>query len=199
MVVSMATPNAIAAVGRAILSMLAAAAPKPEFAGASFELYQSKNLQQPMEEGVGLYLYRITPGSTARNLPPRTGLDGRRYRPSLPIDLHYLLVAYARDAFKQQRLLGSVIRTIEDTPLFHASLLNQYGPETDTFGENEVADVLFETVSIQDLGAVWDTAKPQMQPCATYVVRMVPLDSQIEMIEAGRVQTRVAGVEDMTP
>jgi hypothetical protein len=195
----MASPNAIAAVGRAILSMLAAATPKPEFAGAAFELYQSKNLQQPMEEGVGLYLYRVTPGSTMRNLSPRTGPDGRRYRPSMPIDLHYLLIAYAREAFKQQRLLGWVIRTIEDTPLYHASLLNQYGPETDTFGESEVADVLFETVSIQDLGAVWDTAKPQMQPCATYVVRMIPLDSQIEMIEAGRVQTRIADAGNVTP
>jgi hypothetical protein len=187
----MASPYAIAAVGRAILSMLAAAVPKPEFAGAAFELYQSKHLQQPMEEGVGLYLYRITPGAIVRNLPPRIGIDGRRYRPSMPIDLHYLLIAYARDAFKQQRLLGWAIRTIEDTPLLHASLLNQYGPETDTFGENEFADVLFETVSIQDLGAVWDTAKPQMQPCVAYMVRMIPIESQQEMPEADRVQTRV--------
>ena len=187
----MASPYAIAAVGRAILSLLAAAVPKPEFAGAAFELYQSKHLQAPMEEGVALYLYRVTPGGMVRNLPPRIGLDGRRYRPSMPIDLHYLLIPYARDAFKQQRLLGWAIRTIEDTPLLHASLLNQYGPETDTFAENEFADVLFETISIQDLGAVWDTAKPQMQPCVTYVVRMIPIESQQEMIEADRVQTRV--------
>jgi uncharacterized protein DUF4255 len=195
----MASPNAIAAVGRAILSILAAAVPKPEFAGAAFELYQSKHLQQPMEEGVGLYLYRVTPGSAVRNLPPRTGLDGRRYRPSMPIDLHYLLIAYARDTVKQQRLLGWVIRTIEDTPLFHASLLNQHGPETDTFGENEFADILFETVSIQDLGAIWDTAKPQMQPCVAYIVRMIPIDSQIEMVEAGRVQTRIVDMGTVAP
>lgn len=186
----MASPNAIAAVGRAILSMLAAAVPKPEFAGAAFELYQSKHLQAPMEEGVGLYLYRITPGGSVRNLPPRVGLDGRRYQPSMPIDLHYLLICYARDAFKQQRLLGWAIRMIEDTPLFHASLLNQYGPETDTFGENEFADVLFETISIQDMSSIWDAAKTQIQPCIAYVVRMIPIASQLEMIEADRVQTR---------
>ena len=135
----MASANAIAAVGRAILSMLAAAVPKPEFAGATFELYQSKHLQAPMEEGIGLYLYRITPAArcgTCRRAP-----DRRTALPPLDaIDLHYLLISYARDAFKQQRLLGWAIRTIEDTPLFHASLLNQYGPETDTFHENEFAD-----------------------------------------------------------
>lgn len=187
----MAGPYAIAAIGKAILSMLAAAVPKPEFAGATFELYQSKHLQSPMEEGVALYLHRLTPGSTLRNLPPRVGLDGRRYRPSIPIDLHYLLIAWARDAFKQQRLLGWAMRTLEDTPLFHASLLNQYGPEPDTFGENEFVDVLLETLTIQDLGTIWDTAKTQMQPCAAYVVRMVAIESRVEMMEADRVQTRV--------
>lgn len=195
----MASPYAISAVGRAILSLLAAAVPKPEFAGAAFELYQSKNLQSPMEEGVGLYLYRITPGGSVRNLPPRTGLDGRRFRPSMPIDLHYLLVAYAREAFKQQRLLGWAIRTIEDTPLLHASLLNQHGPETDTFGENEFADVLFETISIQDMSSVWDAAKTQIQPCVAYVVRMIPLESRLEMVDADRVQTRVFDMGKVTP
>ena len=195
----MASANAIAAIGRAVLSMLAAAVPKPEFAGATFELYQSKNLQAPMEEGIGLYLWRITPGGSLRNLPPRTGLDGRRYRPSMPIDLHYLLIAYARDAFKQHRLLGWAIRTIEDTPLLHASLLNQYGPETDTFHENEFADVLFETVTIQDMSSIWDAAKTQIQPCIAYVVRMVGLDSQLDMIEADRVQTRTFDMGKVAP
>jgi hypothetical protein len=195
----MASPNAIAAVGRALLSLLAAAVPKPEFAGAAFELYQSKHLQSPMEEGVGLYLYRVTPGGSLRNLPPRMGPDGRRFRPSMPVDLHYLLIAYARDAFKQQRLLGWAIRTVEDTPLFHASLLNQIGPEEDTFGENEVTDILFETISIQDMSSIWDAAKTQIQPCVAYVVRMVPLASQIEMVDGDRVQTRVADIGKVTP
>lgn len=195
----MASPNAIAAVGRAILSLLAAAVPKPEFAGAAFESYQAKSFLQPMEEGIALYLYRVTPGGMVRNLPPRVGLDGRRFRPSMPIDLHYLLIPFARDAFKQQRLLGWAIRTLEDTPLLHASLLNQHGPETDTFGENEFADVLFETVSIQDMNAIWDVAKTSVQPSVAYVVRMIPLDSQLEMIEADRVQTRVADMGKITP
>jgi hypothetical protein len=187
----MAGPYAIAAVGKAILSLLASAIPKPEFAGAQLELYQSKHLQAPMEEGIALYLHRVTPGNNVRNLPPRVNASGRRFHPSIQLDLHYLLIAYARDAFKQQRLLGWAVRTIEDTPVLHASLLNQYGPESDTFGENESVDVLLETISIQDLGAIWDTAKPQMQPCATYVVRMLSLDSGLEMTEAGVVQTRV--------
>ncbi|HEY6137042.1 MAG TPA: DUF4255 domain-containing protein [Thermoanaerobaculia bacterium] len=185
----MAGPFAIAAVGKAILSLLAAAAP-PEFGTAAFELYQSKDLQNPMPEGISLYLHRVTTSNELRNLPPRVGLDGRRFRPSLRIDLHYLLVAWAQNAFKQQRLMGWAMRTIEDTPVLHASLLNQVGPETDLFGENESIDVLLETISIQDLSTIWDTAKTQMQPCATYIVRMLTLQSPIELVEGERVQTR---------
>lgn len=187
----MAGPYAIAAVGKAILSLLAAAVPKPEFANAGFELYQSKNLQAPMEEGVSLYLHRVTPANNIRNLPPRTDLNGKRFRPSMPLDLHYLLIAWARDAFKQQRLLGWAMRMLEDTPVLHASLLNQAGPETDIFGENDSVDILLETISIQDLGAIWDTAKPQMQPCVAYVVRMLSIESRLEWSEHAPVQTRV--------
>jgi hypothetical protein len=189
----MASPYAVAAIGRAILALLAAAAPKPEFASASFELYQARNFQAPMEEGVSLYLHRITPASNVRNMPPRVAPDGHRFRPSLPVDLHYLLIPWARDAFKQQRLLGWAMRTIEDTPVLHASLLNQVGPETDIFGDNETVDVLLESFPIQDIGSIWEVAKPNIQPAAAYVVRMVSLESRTELIEADLVQTRVFG------
>ena len=138
----MATHNAIAAIGQAILGMLASACPRPEFAGAQFELYQGSNFQSPMDEGISLYMHRITPANNIRNLPPRVGPDGRRYRPSLPIDIHYLLIAWARDAAKQHRLLGWAMREMENTPILHAGLLNQYGPEPDTFGANENVDLI---------------------------------------------------------
>lgn len=194
----MASPYAIAAIGKAILSLLSSAVPKPEFSGAVFELYQSKDLQNPMQEGVSLYLHRITTSSNIRCLPPRRGFDKTVsppreavYVPSLAIDLHYLLVAWARDAFKQQRLLGWAMRVLDDTPVLHASLLNQPGPEPDIFGDTESVDLLLETISIADMGVIWDTAKHHMQPCAMYVVRQLALDSQVELIEADRVQTRV--------
>lgn len=190
----MAGPFAIAAVGKTILSLLSAAAPQPEFSGSAFELYQSKDLQHPMPEGISLYLHRVTAANNIRNLPPRVGVDGRRFRPSFPIDLHYLLIAWAQNAFKQQRLLGWAIRTIEDTPILHASLLNQHGPESDIFDENESLDILLETISIQDLGTIWDAAKTEMQPCMTYVVRMLSLHSPVDMLDAERVQTRVFGM-----
>ena len=113
----MATHNAIAQVGQAVLGLLADACPRSEFAGAQFELYHAKNFQAPMDLGVSLYLYRLTIAADIRNMQPRTDRTGRRFRPSLPIDLHYLLIPWANNAVMQQRLLGWAIRQIEDTPI----------------------------------------------------------------------------------
>ena len=75
----MASANAIAAVGQAILSLIAGGVPKDEFASSRFELYQAKDFQSPMEEGISLYLYRITTAGEIRNYPPRS----RRRWPTL--------------------------------------------------------------------------------------------------------------------
>ena len=190
----MAAPYAVAAVGKAILALLAAARPTPEFASAEFELYQGRNFAAPMEEGISLYLHRITPGSNTRNLPPRQTIDGRRFRPSVQVDLHYLLMPWARDAFKQHRLLGWAMRVLEDTRVLHASLLNQHGPELDLFAENECVDVIMETLPIQDIGSILEVAKPNIQVAVPYVVRMVTLDSDIELVESDLVQTREFGM-----
>jgi len=189
-----AAPYAVAAVGKAILALLAASRPTPEFASAEFELYQGRNFAAPMEEGISLYLHRITPGSNTRNLPPRQTIDGRRFRPSVQVDLHYLLMPWARDAFKQHRLLGWAMRVLEDTRVLHASLLNQHGPELDLFAENECVDVIMETLPIQDIGSILEVAKPNIQVAVPYVVRMVTLDSDIELVESDLVQTREFGM-----
>jgi hypothetical protein len=186
-----ATANAIAATGQAILALIAGAVPRDEFPSAQFELYQAKDFQTPIEEGISLYLYRITLAGEIRNYPPRVAPDGRRYRQPLPINLHYLLSAWARDAVKQQRLLGWAMRTLEDTPILPAGLLNQGGPEGTTFRPDETVDLTMETISIYDMGAIWDVAKPNTQPSVCYIARMIGVESQLVITTAPLVQTRV--------
>jgi hypothetical protein len=185
----MATYPAIAATSEAILGLLRNAAVGSEFAGMSFEHYQASNLQSPMSEGVSLYLYRVTV-SANRNLPPRTGRDGRRYGPPLPLDLHYLAIPWAGDAIKQQRLLGFAVRVLENTPILPAGVLNQHGPEPDVFRPEETVELVYELVSTQDLSEVWKVAQTKEQPAATYVARMVEIESERPVEDAGLVQTR---------
>ena len=67
----------------------------------TFELYQADDLQKPIDTSkpkVSIYLYRVLLSTARRDRGPRLGPDGRRYRPSIPLDLHYLVTAWAADA-----------------------------------------------------------------------------------------------------
>lgn len=185
----MASYPAIAATSETILGLLQRAAIGSEFEGVTFEHYQSASFKEPMKEGIALYLYRVTV-SANRNLPPRVGREGRRYGPPIPLDLHYLVIPWATDAIKQQRLLGFAVRAIEDTTVLPAGVLNQHGPESDVFRPEETVELVLELVSVQDTSEIWDVAPAKEQVCATYVARMVEIESRQPLDEGGPVQTR---------
>lgn len=187
----MAKFQAIAATGQAILGLLADSCPKPEFAGARFELYQVNNFQSPMEEGISLYLFRIAVNSARRNVPSSVGPNGQRYRPSLPLDLHYMVSAWAKTAVKQQRLLGWAIRMLEDVPILPAGMLNHYGPETDIFKPGETVELILEQLTLQDLNNLWSATKVSPPLSVNYTARMIAIESTVEIVEAAAVQTRV--------
>ena len=184
----MAGYPAIAATNEALLGLLESAAAGTEFAGTRFDHYGAKDLNDPMSDGVSLWLYRVTVDTIRRNLPPRLAPDGTRYKPSLPLDLHYLLVAWG-SPLKQQRLLGWCARVIEDSPIVPAGLLNHYGPER-VFGPDEAVELAWEPLSQQDVYDIWDVAKEHAQPAIPYVARAVEIESTVPLHEYALVQTR---------
>jgi Pvc16 N-terminal domain len=189
----MAGYAAIAATSAAILGLLESAAPgTPEFAGTRFAHYTSKELNDPMNEGVSLWLYRVTVNTTRRSLPPRIALDGTRYKPSLPLDLHYLVIAWG-SPLVQQRLLGWSARALHDTPIIPSGLLNHYGPEPDVFAPDEAVELVWDSLSQQDVFDIWDVAKEHAQPSLSYAARMVLVDSDVPLHEYAEVQTRDLG------
>jgi hypothetical protein len=188
-----ATYNAIAAIGEALVDLLKNASRQTsEFSTIAVELYQASDLQRPgLKEGVSLYLYRVAVNGTRRNRSPRIGRDGKRYRPSLPLDLHYLLTPWAETAGRQQRLLGWCMRELEDASILSAGLLNHHGPEHDTFDSSETVELICEPLTLEDMGNIWEAFKTNLQLSAAYVVRMIALDSDVPLPEVRTVQTRV--------
>ena len=189
----MATYRAIAAVGQALVGVLKDASAETEFAGLPFELYQALDFKpdSPLPEGVTLYLYRVAFNTSRRNLPPAVGPDGRRYRPPIPLDLHYLLTPWGKTAAKQHRLLGWAMRELQNVPVLPASLLNSYAPEKETFRPAEAVEIFCDTLNLQDMSSVLDTLKLNQQLSVTYVARMVLIESTVPVAEAEPVQTRV--------
>jgi len=190
----MGTFQAIAATGQAMLGLLSDAVPRDQFPNAQFELYQMSNFQQPMEEGISLFLYRIAANTSRRNLPPTTGPDGRRFRPPIPLDLYYIATAWAPTAVRQQRLLGWTIRMFEDVPILPTGLLNNYGPEPEIFKQGETVEVVLDSLTLQDLNNIWGVSKSSLQLSIGYVARMLHIQSSMAITEYAEVQTREFGV-----
>jgi uncharacterized protein DUF4255 len=190
----MGTFQAIAATGQAMLGLLSDAVPRDLFPNAQFELYQMSNFQQPMEEGISLFLYRIAANTSRRNLPPTTGPDGRRFRPPIPVDLYYIATAWAPTAVRQQRLLGWAIRMFEDVPVLPTGLLNNYGPEPEIFKQGETVEIILDSLTLQDLNNFWGVSKSSLQLSVGYVARMLHIQSSMPITEYAEVQTRELGL-----
>ena len=195
----MANYRAIAACSAAMAGLLRDRYPRAEFGeGLDISLYQTRDFGSPMTDGFSIYLFRVAINGTVRNTPPRRAPDGRRYRPALPVDLQFMITPWAREVERQHRMLGWVLRTLEDTALLSAGHLNHYLAESDTFRANEAIELICDPLSLTDYLTLWDRLRPQLPASATYTLRMVQLESELAMGEEALVQTRVFGLGEVT-
>jgi hypothetical protein len=185
-----ATYPAVAATSEAVLGLLEAAAVGTEFAAIEFEHYAADDLGKPAADTVSLLLHAVTLNPTRRPVEPRIAPDGSAFRPAVALDLHYVLTAWAEHPVRQQRLLGWCIRVLADTPTLSAGILNHFGPEDDVFRPTETVELIWEPLSTQDLAEVWEGAKSNRRPSATYLARIVEIESPYRLDEHPLVQTR---------
>ena len=187
----MANYRAIAATSTALAGLIRDHYPRGDFgAGLDIQLYQTRDFENPMQDGFSIYLYRVAVNGAMRNLTLRRSPDGRRFRPSLPLDLHYMITPWAQDIERQHRMLGWVMRMMEDTGVLSAGHLNHYLPETDTFAPTEGLEIICDPLTLSDYLTLWDRLRPRLPASATYALRMVLIDSEIHVADAGPVQTR---------
>ncbi|HYG60067.1 MAG TPA: Pvc16 family protein, partial [Symbiobacteriaceae bacterium] len=122
----MATFQAIAAVCEGVAQLLRSNFTPADFDGQEleFKVYTAQDFHTPMQAGVSVFLYRILPSGAHRTPAGRLGQDGRRLRSNLPLELHFLLTAWAPQASLQNSIAGWMMRVLEDSPTLTASLLN---------------------------------------------------------------------------
>ena len=197
----MAKHQAIAATSSALLGLLKDRYPRDEFGPAlDFELYQSRNFESPMREGFSVFLYRVSINGTVRNMTPRRAPEGRRFRPSLPLDLHYLVTPWAEDGGLQQKMLGWAMRLLEDLGVLTAGHLNHYVAETDIFAPNEGLEIICDPLALTDYLSLWERLRHNRLPTsATYTVRMLALDSEVRIDDGPPVQTRRFDMGEVRP
>jgi len=196
----MAKKEAIRAVGESILAMMHDACPMADLqlsAAAKFEFASFNTLvaDPPPPEGFYFCLWRVGIGGSPRQLPPRRDAAGRLFRPSLPVDLYFLLLPVAAKADKQALMLGWALGFMNNLPALSGETINRYtNGEPATFASDESVELIADPLSMADYLALWDRVKTGFQAGMTYVARMVLIDSELPESQGRLVTERQFGL-----
>lgn len=186
----MATYRAVEASCEAVMRLLQQAWRRELFENRDllFQVYQTQDFATPMSTGVSLFLYRVTVNTVQRTPLPRPGPKGRQRRPQLPLDLHFLLTPWADHSSLAQAILGWMMRTIEDTAILPAGLLNAV---TDgVFADDETVEIVVGQMTNEEMFRIWDVLPRDYQISIPYTARIVRIDSNLDLNEAGPVLTK---------
>lgn len=156
----------------------------------TFEVYLAKDFLQPMAAGVSLFLYQVRPNGGHRTPSGRIGPGGQRLRPHLPVDLHFFLTAWGKDASLQHMIAGWMMRTLEDSPILSAGLLNALA--TDVFGPDETLEIVLAELTNEELVRMWQALlETGYQLSVPYIARNVRIESTRQLAPAKPVLKRV--------
>ena len=194
----MATLSAIAATTEAIIRLLRSSYDPTQFNNAplDFQVYVANDFLNPMDEGVSLLLYRIFPDGTNRTPPGRLQPNGQRGPSKLPLELHFLLTAWAKTACMQHELAGWMMRTLEDNAVLFPGLLNSYKP--DVFYPEETVEITLAQLSTEDLFDIWDVIiRHVYQLSVPYVARVVRIESTLPATGGAQIQHRSMDYRDI--
>lgn len=166
-------------------------------AAPRFEVYTAQDFtnngsSRHIRTGASLFLYRVLPNLAHRTPAGRVQPDGQRQRSQLPLDLHVIVTIWGEDPTMQNRLVGWVLRTLEDYPSLPAAVLN-VGRTTPVFQEDESAQLVIGEMEGDELLQLWDmlgNGELYYQISIPYIVRNVQVESHRLDDLATVVQTR---------
>ncbi|MEG3928224.1 MULTISPECIES: DUF4255 domain-containing protein [unclassified Microcoleus] len=134
--------------------------------GARVTTTRPENSGGTPETGISLYLYHVKRNTALGNadMPPRQRKGELVKRNQLPIDLYYLISCYGNDVeLEPQRLLGSVMRTLEDRGILSAQMIRETASDpsypflanSDLSEQMEMIRAEFVPISTDELSKVW--------------------------------------------
>jgi hypothetical protein len=175
----MATYGAIGSACDAVIRLLQQSWQPSLFddAALTFAVYNTGDFGTPMETGVSLFLYRVLLNTTQRTPPAPPAPNGAVRRPLLPLDLHFLLTPWAKDASLAQEILGWLMRTLEDTPTLPAGLLNSRAPNV--FRADETIEIVGGQITNEELFRIWDVLPTDFRLSVPYIARIVRIESEL--------------------
>ena len=117
-----------------------------------------------------LFLYRIDFNKTMRAAWSAVGhSDGDSH---LPVDLHFLLIAWAENADHEYRILGRAMQCLENVPILSGPILD---PLTD-WSEGDAVQICLEDLSTEDVMRTFDSLPVDYKLSMPYVARIIVID-----------------------
>jgi Pvc16 N-terminal domain len=193
-----ATHRAIDAVCQAVVDLLRDAYDPAAFnQDLEFRVYSSANFSQHMTAGVSLFLYRAFINGTHRIPGGRMTAEGKRAQTQLPLDLHFLLTPWGKDASTQNAIAGWMMRTLEDLPILPSGLLNRRIPGV--FRADESVEVIIGELATEDLFHLWELiGNNSYRLSVPYLARNVRIESELTVEEHPPIQERVGRFQRFT-
>ena len=198
----MANFAAIAAAGRSIERMLNAAfeddepvdTKKTRAVLVRTNDFQEANLTTNIgSPALSIFLYRVDFNKIMRSAWSAVGmLDGRGH---LPLDLHFMLTAWADNAEFELRILGKALQSIETSPILSGPLLHPSAG----WAPNESVQLALEEISTEAVMRIFDSLPTDYRLSVPYVARVARIDGRRAQPDAP-VTTAVTGiVPEATP
>jgi Pvc16 N-terminal domain len=142
-------------------------------------LKNPEEMSENHEQGLSLWLYRITRDEDRLNDPPQQLSPGLFRDPPLPLRLHYLYTpvvdpATPNNAEIEQRVLGKVLQSLYGHPLLRGTDLSG-----DLSGTDAEVRVRLEPMSLEDITRIWNALERPYQLSISYETTLVNIDSEI--------------------
>lgn len=166
-------------------------APVP-VADVSAQLVTTEELESPTAPVLTIYCYRIDTNRAMR--AAWSGVGARDGLAHLPLDLHFLLTAWATNAEDELRILGRAMLSLETTPVLSGPLLL---PSSD-WAPNEAIQVTLDDVSTEELMRTFESLPGKFRLSVPYLARVLRLDARHSDL-APRVTTAITGVTPTVP
>ena len=178
----MAGFRSIAAVGASIEALLnaafAASQPTSDGEATTATLVRTddfddlENVASVNRPALTILLYRIDFNKTTRAGWSAAGsVDGRAH---LPLDLHFLLTAWATNATDEHRILGRAMQVLEETGALSGPLLH---PDGDWLPD-ETVQLYLEDMATDDLMRTFDSLTIDFRLSVPYIARVVVVSSE---------------------
>jgi hypothetical protein len=177
----------IAAAGKSIERLLNQffTAPPPEqvpvpgrltraFLARTEDFVKSGSLPSFPTPALSIFTYRVDFNKTMRASWSAVGhADGRGH---LPLDIHFLITAWADNAEHEQRILGAAMECLESNPILSGPLLHP-DPLAD-WAPGESMQIVMEELSTEAVMRTFDSLPTEYKLSVPYIARIVRLTSR---------------------